>query len=221
MYSLFIHTVFIYYPLCFFFFKEQNLDGFINPDETTNNSVLEQLANDNKTQCPYQPPNALRRRANLPWQGWKVGPILEEGHLRIIENLDEEKDTLFWTKPFLDSQMAAFTCKHAQMADGDGSPTLSVSSMDSFSSVTTELRSSSALSNPFKVPVALPLEKTTFHTAIRKKKPATPSNSHISSTQSEKRKSRLPVFSAKVGGARKHFLIGLIVRFTCWMVDIV
>ncbi|XP_078026541.1 uncharacterized protein LOC117258111 [Epinephelus lanceolatus] len=97
-------------------------------------------------------------------------------------SLDEEDDS-FWEKVLLGSQMAALTCKEAQMADRDQSSTSSLSSVDC--QTPSELRAIALIEEPTTPPLprrAVPLFR--------------------------RRTSRLPVLSAKHSGAEKEVADG-------------
>ncbi|XP_049436911.1 uncharacterized protein LOC125891578 [Epinephelus fuscoguttatus] len=97
-------------------------------------------------------------------------------------SLDEEDDS-FWEKVLLGSQMAALTCKEAQMADRDQSSTSSLSSVDC--QTPSELRAIALIEEPTTPPPprrAVPLFR--------------------------RRTSRLPVLSAKHSGAEKEVADG-------------
>ncbi|KAL7395935.1 hypothetical protein ABVT39_025750 [Epinephelus coioides] len=101
-------------------------------------------------------------------------------------SLDEEDDS-FWEKVLLGSQMAALTCKEAQMADGDQSPTSSLSSVDY--QTPSELRAIALIEEP-TTPLPPPPPPPRAVPLFRR------------------RMSRLPVLSAKHSGAEKEVADG-------------
>nr|XP_033471266.1 crescerin-like protein che-12 [Epinephelus lanceolatus] len=98
-------------------------------------------------------------------------------------SLDEEDDS-FWEKVLLGSQMAALTCKEAQMADRDQSSTSSLSSVDC--QTPSELRAIALIEEPTTPPPPPPRAVPLFR----------------------RRMSRLPVLSAKYSGAEKEVADG-------------
>ncbi|XP_044077544.1 uncharacterized protein LOC122887917 [Siniperca chuatsi] len=170
-----------------------------------NDAVLERLGLSvlDVTLPSPQPPAFPRRGTKPSRRGRRISPLLDVSSLNVEdidrnqkspESLDEEDDS-FWDKVLLGSQMAALTCKEAQMANRDQSPTVSISSVYSLSSVDThtpnELRAISLIRNP--------VEFTTF-------KPTPPPPRAV--PLSRRRVSRLPVFSAKLSGADKEVADG-------------
>ncbi|KAL7389512.1 hypothetical protein ABVT39_005534 [Epinephelus coioides] len=140
-----------------------------------------------------RPPPLPKRSIRSPQRRRRIAPHSDVPRLNTEDidrhqspgSLDEEDDS-FWEKVLLGSQMAVLTCKEAQMADGDQSPTSSLSSVDC--KTPSELRA-----------IALIEEPTT---------PPPPPPPHRAVPLFRRRTSRLPVLSAKQSGAEKEVANG-------------
>ncbi|KAL7370614.1 hypothetical protein ABVT39_005831 [Epinephelus coioides] len=137
-----------------------------------------------------RPPPFPKRSIRSPQRRRRIAPLSDvpRFNTEIIDrhqipgSLDEEDDS-FWEKVLLGSQMAALTCKEAQMADRDQSSTSSLSSVDC--QTPSELRAIALIEEPTTPPPprrAVPLFR--------------------------RRMSRLPVLSAKHSGAEKEVADG-------------
>nr|XP_033503004.1 uncharacterized protein LOC117269794 [Epinephelus lanceolatus] len=139
-----------------------------------------------------RPPPLPKRSIRSPQRRRKIAPRSDVPRLNTKDidrhqspgSLDEEDDS-FWEKVLLGSQMAVLACKEAQMADGDQSPTSSLSSVDC--KTPSELRAIALIEEPTTPPPPPP------HRAV---------------TLFRRRTSRLPVLSAEQSGAEKEVADG-------------
>ena len=124
----------------------QHTDRLCTAEKARHDAVLERLglSRQDVPQPSPQSPAARRRR--------RLSPLRDvPRHLkRNQRSLDEEEDDSFWDKFLLGSGMAAQVHKEFRMADT--SPTASIGSLDSLSSVDThtpsELRAISLIGSP-------------------------------------------------------------------------
>lgn len=173
-------------------------------EKARNDAVLGRLglSRQDVTQPSPQPPHGRNPKSFL--RG-RISPLLDVPHLNAEhlnrnqmspESLDEEEDNSSWDKIFLGSQMAVHACKEAQMEARDTSPTASISSVYSLSSVDThtpsELRAISLIGSPVEV---TPLS------------PPCPRPPPRMNPLTRRRVSRIPVFSFAAGQSCQDILL--------------